>query len=142
MLYEFQYLPVGQAFAAARHAGADVDIRYEAQTYHEENVAMIAEAGIENIAKPQQSRGGIRHNKFIVLIHREPPSGCGRGPPTSPRAASSGTPTSGTPSGTRTIAQRYLDYWERLAGPDVTRAPLVAANLLVELTPAPDPSSR
>ena len=33
------------------------------------------------------------------------------------------------------IAQRYLDYWDRLADPDVTREPLVTANLAVEPTP-------
>ena len=68
MLYEFRYLPVGKAFSAARKAGADVAIRYEAQTYKEHNEEMIAEAGIKGICKPQKSRAGIRHNKFIVLI--------------------------------------------------------------------------
>ena len=32
MFYEFRYLPVGKAFGAARKAGADVAIRYEAQS--------------------------------------------------------------------------------------------------------------
>jgi len=35
------------------------------------------------------------------------------------------------------LAQRFLDYWQRLSGPDVTRGPLVDANLKVEPTPAP-----
>jgi len=35
------------------------------------------------------------------------------------------------------IAQLFLDYWDRLAKPDVTRAPLVKKNLQVEPTPAP-----
>ena len=73
MLYEFRYLPVGKAFSAARKAGADVAIRYEAQTYKEHNEEMIAEAGIKGICKPQKSRAGIRHNKFIVLIHKDKP---------------------------------------------------------------------
>ena len=47
MLYEFHYLPVGKAFAAARKAGADVAIRYEAQAYKGVNETMIAHAGIK-----------------------------------------------------------------------------------------------
>jgi hypothetical protein len=73
MLYEFRYLPVGKAFGAAQLAGADVAIRYEAQSYKDDNEAMIAEAGIGDICQPQKSRAGIRHNKFIVLIHKDKP---------------------------------------------------------------------
>src|SRR5262245_36804022 len=39
MLYEFRYLPVGKAFKEASDAGADVDIRYEGQSYKEDNEA-------------------------------------------------------------------------------------------------------
>src|SRR5262249_55060259 len=46
MLYEFRYLPVGLAFKKAADAGADVDIRYEAQGYKEDNEAMIKKARI------------------------------------------------------------------------------------------------
>lgn len=60
MLYEFRYKPVGLAFKAAKNAGADVDIRYEAQTYGEENEEMIAAARIKSICTPQKSRKGIR----------------------------------------------------------------------------------
>jgi hypothetical protein len=74
MLYEFRYLPVGKAFAAARRAGADVAVRYEAQSYKDENEAMIGKARIKGICKPQKSRAGIRHNKFIILIHKNTPT--------------------------------------------------------------------
>src|SRR5258708_33560940 len=73
MLYEFRYLPVGQAFKEAADAGADVDIRYEAQSYVEDNEAMIKKARIKSLCTAQKSRAGIRHNKFIVLIHKERP---------------------------------------------------------------------
>src|SRR5882724_10378966 len=73
MLYEFRYLPVGQAFKEAADAGADVDIRYEAQSYKDDNEAMIKNARIKGLCTPQKSRGGIRHNKFIVLIHKDKP---------------------------------------------------------------------
>jgi phosphatidylserine/phosphatidylglycerophosphate/cardiolipin synthase-like enzyme len=35
-----------------------------------------------------------------------------------------------------TVARQYLDYWDRLASPTVTRAPLRDANLIAEPTPA------
>jgi hypothetical protein len=137
MLYEFRYLPVGKAFAAARKAGADVAIRYEAQTYKDENEAMIAAAGIKGICKPQKSRAGIRHNKFIVLIHRDEPVAVWTGSTNISAGGIFGHSNVGHVIWHTGVAQRYLDYWERLAAPDVTRAPLVAENLLVEPTPQP-----
>jgi phosphatidylserine/phosphatidylglycerophosphate/cardiolipin synthase-like enzyme len=35
------------------------------------------------------------------------------------------------------VAQRYLDYWERLADPHVSTAKLITANVAVEKTPEP-----
>ena len=39
------------------------------------------------------------------------------------------------------VAQRFLDYWDLLAADDVTRKPLVDANLAVEPIPAPQSAS-
>ncbi len=136
MLYEFRYLPVGQAFGAARKAGADVAIRYEAQTYQVENEAMIAKAGIKGICKPQKSRSGIRHNKFIVLIRKNKPVAVWTGSTNISAGGIFGHSNVGHAIWDATLAQRYLDYWERLAAPDVTRMPLVKSNLAVEPTPA------
>ena len=137
MLYEFRYSPVGKAFGAARQAGADVAIRYEAQSYKDENEAMIAAAGIKGICKPQKSRAGIRHNKFIVLIHKDTPVAVWTGSTNISAGGIFGHSNVGHVIWDTGLAQRYLDYWERLAAPDVTRAPLVAENLAVEPTPQP-----
>jgi hypothetical protein len=48
-----------------------VDIRYE--EYKDVNEEMIASARIKAICKPQKSRTGVRHNKFIVLIENDKP---------------------------------------------------------------------
>ena len=136
MLYEFRYLPVGKAFSAARKAGADVAIRYEAQSYKDDNETMIAKARIKGISKPQKSRAGIRHNKFIVLIHKDEPVAVWTGSTNISAGGIFGHSNVGHAIWDKAVAQRYLDYWERLAAPDVTRAPLVQANLEVEPTPA------
>jgi hypothetical protein len=127
MLYEFRYLPVGKAFSAARRAGADVAIRYEAQTYKDENEAMIAKA-----------RDGIRHNKFIVLVHRDVPVAVWTGSTNISAGGIFGHSNVGHVIWDEAVARQYLDYWERLADPAITRAPLKAANLAAEATPAPD----
>lgn len=135
MLYEFRYLPVGKAFSAARKTGADVAIRYEAQSYKDDNEAMIAKAGIKGICKTQKSRAGIRHNKFIVLIHKNKPMAVWTGSTNISAGGIFGHSNVGHAIWDAAIAQRYLDFWERLAEPDVTRKPLVEANLEVEPTP-------
>ena len=135
MVYEFRYLPVGKAFWAARDAGADVAIRYEAQSYKEDNEEMISKARIKGICKPQKSRGGIRHNKFIVLIHKDVPIAVWTGSTNISAGGIFGHSNVGHAIWDKGIAQRYLDYWERLADPDVTRKPLVEANLEAEPTP-------
>ena len=145
MLYEFQYLPVGQAFSDARKAGADVAIRYEAQSYKDENEEMIAEAKIKAICKPQKSRAGIRHNKFIVLIHKDTPVAVWTGSTNISAGGIFGHSNVGHAIWDAGLAQLYLEYWERLADPNVTRKPLVEANLTAEPTPEPNsapPSDR
>jgi hypothetical protein len=137
MLYEFHYLPIGEAFSAARKAGADVSIRYEAQSYIDVNEEMIAQASIERICKPQKSRAGVRHNKFIVLIHKGEPVAVWTGSTNISAGGIFGHSNLGHVIWDKGLAQLYLDYWERLAKPDVTRGPLVDANLQVEPTPSP-----
>ena len=135
MFYEFRYLPVGQAFAAASKAGADVAVRYEAQTFKSDNEAMIAQAGIAGICQPQKVRSGIRHNKFMVLIHKGQPVAVWTGSTNVSAGGIFGHSNLGHVIWDVALAQRFLDYWNRLADPNVTRAALVKANLAVEPTP-------
>jgi hypothetical protein len=142
MLYEFRYLPVALAFKAARDAGADVAIRYEAQTYKKDNEKVIAEAHIKGICKPQKSRVGIRHNKFIVLLKKDgsefKPIAVWTGSTNISVGGIFGHSNVGHAIWDEGLAANYLAYWERLANPKVTRAPLVEGNLNAEPTPSPD----
>jgi hypothetical protein len=137
MLYEFQYGPVGEAFKAAQMAGADVDIRYEAQSYKDENEEMIAEVGISTICTPQAVRSGIRHNKFIVLIKDGVPVSVWTGSTNISAGGIFGHSNVGHIIHDTSIATRFLDYWTLLARADVTGAQLKAQNRLVEATPLP-----
>lgn len=135
MLYEFRYLPVGEAFKEADAVGADVDIRYEAKQYKKANEAMIKKAGIKKLCTPQKTRKGIRHNKFIVLIHKGVPVAVWTGSTNISAGGIFGHSNVGHAIWDKDVAQRYLDYWERLADPDVKPAKLKQKNLEVEPTP-------
>lgn len=137
-LYEFQYLPVGKAFAAAARKGADVAIRYEAQSYRDANEEMIAAARIKKLCQPQKSRGGIRHNKFIVLIHKKKPVAVWTGSTNISAGGIFGHSNVGHVVWDEQVATRYLGYWTDLARPDIKPAVLKADNLAVEPTPATD----
>jgi len=136
MFYEFRYLPVGLALKAASNAGADVRICYEAQTYKDENEEMIHTADIQAICQPQKKREGIRHNKFIVMVHRNRPVAVWTGSTNISAGGIFGHSNVGHAIWDSTVAQRYLDYWERLSNPNITRKPLLEANLAAEPTPA------
>jgi len=136
MLYEFRYLPVGTAFRDAHRAGADVAIRYEAQSYKAENEAMIRSAGIKSICKPQESRTGIRHNKFIVLLHKQKPIAVWTGSTNISAGGIFGHSNVGHVIWDEAIAQRYLDFLLRLSEDDVARGPLVQENLGEQETPS------
>jgi phosphatidylserine/phosphatidylglycerophosphate/cardiolipin synthase-like enzyme len=137
MFYEFHYLPVGLAFAAAAQAGADVDIRYDAQDYKKVNEAMIAAAGIGHLCTPQKVRGGIRHNKFIVLLHGGQPVAVWTGSTNVSAGGIFGHSNVGHVVWDTDVARRYLEYWNRLADASVKTSTLKAADLAAEPTPGP-----
>lgn len=143
MFYEFQYAPVGKAFAAAHKAGADVQIRYEAQSYKEHNETMIKQAGIKALCKPQKVRSGIRHNKFVVLIHKGKPVAVWTGSTNISAGGIFGHSNVGHIVWDQAIAGAFLDYWQRLADSKVSTGALVAKNMAVQATPQkgawPDP---
>ena len=136
MLYEFRYLPIAKAFGDARKAHADVAIRYEADEYKAKNEKVIKAAGIKSICKPQKSRSGIRHNKFIVLVHNNRPVAVWTGSTNISAGGIFGHSNVGHAVWDEEVAQRYLDYWSRLDADDVTGSALREANVALEATPA------
>lgn len=142
MLYEFKYSPVGEAFKLARDAGADVDVRYESQSYKEENEAMIDVVDIGNVCHPQKSRSGIRHNKFIVLVHKGIPVAIWGGSTNISAGGIFGHSNVGHLIWDKEIAKAYLKYWEELASATVKPAALRASCLAATPTPTEIPPQK
>lgn len=136
MLYEFRYAPVGEALRVAAAQGADVAIHYEAQTYREENEAMISAVGIENVCKAQKVREGIRHNKFLVLLRHGSPIAVWTGSTNISAGGIFGHSNVGHVVWDQVIAQVFLDYWDELSVPTVTTGKLRKFAVETEPTPA------
>lgn len=136
MFYEFHYAPVAEALKTAANAGADVAIRYEAQSYKDVNEQVISQVGIQAICEPQKVRAGIRHNKFMVLLHHNAPVAVWTGSTNISAGGIFGHSNVGHVIHDAAIAKRYLDYWEALADEDVTTAKLRTRNMAVEPSPA------
>jgi len=129
MLYEFHYLPAAQLFKEAASRGVQVDIRYEAQSYREENEATIAAAQLDNVCSPQPSRSGIRHNKFVVLLKDGHPKAVWTGSTNLSVGGIFGHSNVGHAVWDEAIADRYDQYWNALTAPGVKAQALRKAAL-------------
>jgi phosphatidylserine/phosphatidylglycerophosphate/cardiolipin synthase-like enzyme len=129
MLYEFHYLPAVRLFKEAADRGVTVDIRYEAQTYREDNEATIHDADLEQHSKPQAVRGGIRHNKFVVLLQNGMPKAVWTGSTNLSLGGIYGHSNVGHAVWDEGVAGRFHTYWEALAADNVKTAALRKATV-------------
>ena len=120
-LYEFQYLPVLQAFGAAQKTGATVKIIFDAkpnsQNYPKQaNQAAIAEANIKALTLPRAANPSyIAHNKFIVLLKDGKPVQVWTGSTNITDGGIFGHSNVGHVVRDPAIAAQYLAYWEELS---------------------------
>jgi phosphatidylserine/phosphatidylglycerophosphate/cardiolipin synthase-like enzyme len=117
-VYEFHYLPVAIAFAKSAEAGADVKIVYDAEsTYKESSEETIKTAGLDviNAVIPRTVSEGIRHNKFIVLLHEGNAVAVWTGSTNISAGGIFGQSNVGHIVWDETIAKAYLKYWEHLS---------------------------
>jgi phosphatidylserine/phosphatidylglycerophosphate/cardiolipin synthase-like enzyme len=117
-LYEFHYQPVANALAKAIEAGADVKVVYDANSdYREGNEATIRTAQLDeyDAAIPRTVSEGIRHNKFIVLLKGAEPVAVWTGSTNISPGGLFGHSNVGHIVWDKTVAAKFLDYWERLA---------------------------
>jgi hypothetical protein len=135
-LYEFHYQPVANAFVKAIEAGADVKIVYDAESpYKVRNNETIQDAGLDqyDAVVPRTVSEGLRHNKFVILLKDDVPIAVWTGSTNISEGGIFGHSNVGHIVWDETVAQAYLDYWQRLAdnltptrirGPNQTHSPL------------------
>lgn len=117
-VYEFHYLPVAIAFAKSAETGADVKIVYDAEsTYKESSEETIKTAGLDviNAVIPRTVSEGIRHNKFIVLLHEGKAVAVWTGSTNISAGGIFGQSNVGHIVWDETVAKAYLKYWEHLS---------------------------
>lgn len=141
-LYEFHYLPVANAFAAACEAGADVKIVYDgASSYKVGNLATIKKAGLDqyDAVKARTVSEGLRHNKFIVLLDNKQPVAVWTGSTNISDGGIFGHSNVGHVVWDETIATDYLRYWERLES-NITPTKIRPLNLAASPIPNGKPA--
>jgi phosphatidylserine/phosphatidylglycerophosphate/cardiolipin synthase-like enzyme len=117
-VYEFNYLPVLEAFKQASESGADVKIVYDARKDNprEASEEAIACAGIKCLVIPRKAtKSYISHNKFIVLLKNGQPQEVWTGSTNFTRGGIFGQSNVGHIIRDPKVAASYLRYWENLA---------------------------
>jgi PLD-like domain len=128
-LYEFQFAPVLEAFAAARDRGADVRIVFDGRHNSDDapsaaNRAAIAAAGIGDLVVARETNPSfISHNKFIVLTEDGQPREVWTGSTNITRGGIFGHSNVGHIVRDPAVARAFAGYWEQLVA-DPTAAEL------------------
>ncbi|MEU6354659.1 phospholipase D-like domain-containing protein [Streptomyces sp. NPDC047072] len=131
--YEFEYLPVLQAFRVAADTGADVRlVVYD----HPDNRDAVAAAGIDDLVVTWRAKAQIPHNKFVVAARDGVPRAVWTGSTNITENGIFGQSNVGHTVTDPSIAERYADYWTQLL-PDPT--PGTLNNWVDEHDPLPDP---
>lgn len=141
-VYEFNYLPVLEAFGKAAADGADVRIIYDRRRGgpFEATEAAVEKAGIGPLMIRRQTNSAISHNKFIVLLKDGDPIAVWTGSTNLTEGGIFGQSNVGFVIRDPQVARQYLEYWERLSQDPEFRS-LRPANVAATSDPqgAPDP---
>jgi hypothetical protein len=143
-VYEFTWAPVLDAFAKAQQTGADVQIVFDAVENgtaddpvpypRKKNMESIAAAGLSNCI--QRTVPDIAHNKFLVLLEDGEPTEVWTGSTNITEGALYGQWNVGHQVRDKTVARRYLDFWNALS-----HNPSMAASKRFTGTETPVPSA-
>jgi hypothetical protein len=114
--YEFHYLPVLEAFKAAKERGVDVEIVSSGKSYKNENQEAIATADIGAICPGlRDNEVNEPHNKFMVLCTADGEAlKVWTGSTNISEKAIFGHCNTGHIVVDKTIAKKYLAYWQLL----------------------------
>lgn len=114
--YEFYFGAVLDAFKVAHDAGADVRLVYDAvagKSTSRKNPEATKDAQIKSLCT-ERTNIGIAHNKFVVLLKDDKPIEVWTGSTNISEGGLYGHANVGHRIRDTEVAQRYLDYWNRL----------------------------
>ena len=114
-LYEFHYEPVGRVFKKAIDDGADVRILYDEPNYGGVNTKMVNQLKLGPNCQKRAAGGNQKHNKFIVLLKDGNPVEVWTGSTNISDGGIFGHSNVGHLVRSKTLASKYLDYWNTLA---------------------------
>jgi phosphatidylserine/phosphatidylglycerophosphate/cardiolipin synthase-like enzyme len=120
-VYEFRYAPVLNALNAARKAGADVQIVFDAKKNsqnfpRQDNLDSIAKTAITELVKPREKNPSyIAHNKFIVLLKKGRPIEVWTGSTNISEGGIFGQSNVGHLVRDPEVARKYYEYWQELS---------------------------
>lgn len=141
-VYEFEYEPALSAFKVAADAGADVRIAYDAigKSTKRDNPPAIKAARLTGLAT-KRTKVAIAHNKFVVLLRDGKPVQVWTGSTNITEGGIFGHANVGHIVRDPRVAERFLAYWEQLAG-DPPRRELRSWNEADFAVPAGRPRAR
>lgn len=116
--YEFGYVPVIQALNNASEKGADVKILYDRShrgPWESTDKAVAKVPGIEKLMIPRSANSSIKHNKYIVLLHKGTPIEVWMGSTNFTKGGIFGQSNVGHIVRDSKIAADYMAYWTRLS---------------------------
>jgi len=116
-MYEFNYLPVLEAFKKAADQGADVKIVYDSRKENprENSDEAIDKVGIRALVKRREANPSyISHNKFIILLKDDKPMEILSGSTNMTLSGIFGQANVGHIVRDEQVATKFLDYWTEL----------------------------
>lgn len=143
-VYEFNYLPVLKAFRAALDRGVDVKIIFDNKKSSsgpgKENLKAIKLSDLEKVCLPRTANTSyISHNKVIILLKDDEPIEVWTGSTNITEGGIFGHANVGHIVRDKTIAKRYMDFWDLLEG-DPEAKQLRPNNEAISPEPEPEPT--
>lgn len=116
--YEFDHVPVIQALSKASKRGADVKIVYDRSKkgpWESTDEATAQVPGIKKLMIARSANSSIKHNKYIILLHKGKPIQVWMGSTNFTKGGIFGQSNVGHIVRDKKIAADYMSYWTRLS---------------------------
>ncbi|HYN00067.1 MAG TPA: phospholipase D-like domain-containing protein, partial [Aestuariivirgaceae bacterium] len=139
--YEFHYEPFLAVLKEALDRGVDVQIVYDARKDPpgEQNRAAVAAAGLEDVCTERTRVSAISHNKFIIKLENGQPKSVWTGGTNFSEGGIYGHSNVAHVVEEEAVAEKFLEYWTKLAEDPEMKAMRAAVEAISPLPPNPPP---